>query len=954
MELSKELIQEFASATNDTPPKETETTCYGTARFVNDVGYVTLDGAEQMTPAIFTCEAHDGDRVLVLLKARKALVIGNISSPVLTVGILKANVGIIVQGYLTTNANRTLYNDWVNTGMTISSGGIGGYGNQGKWYMTNSGKLYAEDAYIRGDIQATSLNLSSNISATLIDGLAAVATSGSYTDLSGKPNIPNVDYLSYYFDSNGILRLGTTSEGNRGFWVARDGLLQAYNAVIYGTIYASAGRIGGLEISSNAIKTLNADVTANGQNNIAFSSSSFTRTVAGASRSNLKLAIGSGFGVDRDGTLYATNAYIRGDVQATSLNLTTAAQTSLQNTIDGRISANAPDLTIYISKGGVIGTQPTSGATGFVVSTAGLLQASNAIIYGEIHASSGNIGGLKLSNGALYTDGHSAWNTNADGVFINDTYVSLGNNNKRSYIKSDGSFQFGGPNGITFAGSKVVMGSSVEITFDTPSNVLTTSNWSNTITTTSINNMGVTAISLNANTTNSGTIHAGTNSGSGYPFNVASNGDMTATSANITGTVNARSGEFGPANANYKITIGSSTASGVRHSAIYYAMTSLSSTTATGFYIGTDGFALGGGKFKVTSGGALTATDATITGSFKSGTPVNNEYPFQVTTAGVMTAKGATVKGRIDAYSGTFGAENATNKINIGTNTTHASIYYAMTSLSSTTSSGFYIGTDGIALGGGKFKVTSAGKLTASDADITGTIKAKSLTVNDYISVSSTAESGSILYNTTFILRYTTGSWNSYVDDYYPDNIPPGGTYRLMTTNAGLSIGGNLDVGTNKLIGRTVECSGLSTHTLCVDQGERINSFSGVSAVEGYILMCRLHITKTYIDHPIEIRYLVRNAKAIETITIRFTGVSTTDPAVALFTYFCNGQDTAANAWIDKESAGNWDIYIKKNSSYGVVTPISVAKAVSSPDIYWIGDQVNTLPDTATQATKVG
>ena len=56
---------------------------------------------------------------------------------------------------------------------------------------------------------------------------------------------------------------------------------------------------------------------------------------------------------------------------------------------------------------------------------------------------------------------------------------------------------------------------------------------------------------------------------------------------------------------------------------------------------------------------------------------------------------------------------------NIGT----SKLYNGLATLSGTTD-GVYLGTDGIALGGGKFKVTKAGLLTATNANITGTITA--------------------------------------------------------------------------------------------------------------------------------------------------------------------------------------------------------------------------------------
>ena len=115
---------------------------------------------------------------------------------------------------------------------------------------TFSGTLSAATGSFTGAVTATSLTLGSGvrIGASKVDGLANVATSGSYDDLSDKPDIPTD--LNLYIKTDGTI--GTLTEevqnipaGAKGFKVSSDGLLQASNAIIYGNIYASAGTIGG-------------------------------------------------------------------------------------------------------------------------------------------------------------------------------------------------------------------------------------------------------------------------------------------------------------------------------------------------------------------------------------------------------------------------------------------------------------------------------------------------------------------------------------------------------------------------------------------------------------------------------------------------------------------------------------------------------------------------------------
>lgn len=107
--------------------------------------------------------------------------------------------------------------------------------------------------------------------------------------------------------------------------------------------------------------------------------------------------------VNLKGTVYATGGSFTGDIVANSLTLDSGVS------IDGsKITglsydnlSNKPDLTIYIKKDGTIGSTPSEGYTGFQVSSSGLLRASNAVIYGTIYASSGNIGGCNISGGLL-------------------------------------------------------------------------------------------------------------------------------------------------------------------------------------------------------------------------------------------------------------------------------------------------------------------------------------------------------------------------------------------------------------------------------------------------------------------------------------------------------------------------------------------------------------------------
>ena len=129
---------------------------------------------------------------------------------------------------------------------------------------------------------------------------------------------------------------------------------------------------------------------------------------------------------------------------------------------------------------------------------------------------------------------------------------------------------------------------------------------------------------------------------------------------------------------------------------------------------------------------------------------------FTVTDTGTITATGANL------LTATIG--NATNKITIGTGTSgHSSVRYGLTTLSDTSHDGFYIGTDGIALGKGVFKVTNTGTVTATDAHITGEIVATSGRIGGI-----DIENGTLKYSS--IPMSSLGGAENYAETNYVDN----------------------------------------------------------------------------------------------------------------------------------------------------------------------------------------
>lgn len=83
----------------------------------------------------------------------------------------------------------------------------------------------------------------------------------------------------------------------------------------------------------------------------------------------------------------------------------------------------------------------------------------------------------------------------------------------------------------------------------------------------------------------------------------------------------------------------------------------------------------------------------------------NNNTVFKATSSGIE------ISGKVTATSGKIGG------FTIGT----SALYNGMNNINST-SNGVYVGTNGISVGGGKFKVTSSGAVSAANMTLTGTL----------------------------------------------------------------------------------------------------------------------------------------------------------------------------------------------------------------------------------------
>ena len=225
----------------------------------------------------------------------------------------------------------------------------------------------------------------------------------------------------------------------------------------------------------------------------------------------------------------------------------------------------------------------------------------------------------------------------------------------------------------------------------------------------------------------------------GFTLYSGSKAVFTCNSSGITvdGSITARSGYIG--NGSSGFTIGNTFIKNNKDSP---------TDTKTGVYIGTNGIGVGNGVFSVdTSGnlvakGNITARSGYI-GNGSSGFTIGNTYiknnkdsptdaktGVYIGTNGIgvgngifsVTTSGLTIKGKVTATSGYIGSD--TSGFEIGS----TYLRNGMTSYSDTSHNGVFIGTNGIALGKGNFKVDSNGNLYANNGTFNGSIKAEKIT----------------------------------------------------------------------------------------------------------------------------------------------------------------------------------------------------------------------------------
>lgn len=259
--------------------------------------------------------------------------------------------------------------------------------------LTKEGKLIAKGADIAGHITATSLTLGSGVTIPA-------------SKLSG---------MDVYIAKDGTVG-STPSDGSTGFKVSSNGLLTASNAIIYGTIYASEGKIAGWNITDSYIDSTVSDskqrlylASAND------SSMYWMRTFDKDENATFSLTKEGQLvakGVDVEGKITASSGTIGswsiGDmdnytesIYTTYCAASTPSSSNPEYAVFMRGKGEATTIAIGVKKRTSSSTSWNDADNPFYVRKDGYVKMENAHVTGTINSSSGKIGGFVINNERL-------------------------------------------------------------------------------------------------------------------------------------------------------------------------------------------------------------------------------------------------------------------------------------------------------------------------------------------------------------------------------------------------------------------------------------------------------------------------------------------------------------------------------------------------------------------------
>ena len=418
--------------------------------------------------------------------------------------------------------------------------------------------------------------------------------------------------------------------------------------------------------------------------------------------------INQGFSIDKEGNMTAKDGKFSGTITSTNINSSTITGTTVTGgKIIGTVIQNAEtNPTFSVSAEGVItGAAIKGGSIGiggskydaftvdndgnckiskgsisiggnFVVGTNGILTATGANFTGSINAGS-SITGTNISGGTI--TGTTIKNTNNtfsidDNGNISGGSITIGDNFK---VTNDGKLT---AKNASFTGN-INSGSTI-----TGATIKNTSGTFQVDANGNIKGAAITGSSVSGGSITGTTISGGSLS-IGDGFSVNTSGVLTATGANITGTITSTNGKIG-------------------------------------------GYTIGEHKLTATNVGMC--SNSNVEWAFWAGANSGVDAPFHVGHNGYLYASNATITGNITATSGSFTGTITAKQGGIGGFTINETTLKG-TNVGLCSSTGEWAFWAGASTGGASaFHVGHDGKLYSSSANISGSISGSTITASSF------------------------------------------------------------------------------------------------------------------------------------------------------------------------------------------------------------------------------
>lgn len=418
----------------------------------------------------------------------------------------------------------------------------------GSFRVYPDGHLYATSAYIKGDIEATSLKLGSSTFKTV-------------NQLRDQLNIPNLDNINFATTDDVIAELGITvtddnfvilghKVGNysKFFKINTDGLLEAENAIVHGKVYAGGGEIGGWSIgayqirsdgapiydSVNKIKTTHSFVLSSPDDPNTSPEAYWIRAVIKKEKTTSSTTSTDWdvpFCVTKQGILKAKGAQIEGEITATSGKIggwtIGTSWLGYWGSDKHFVLAGPTDNNNYWIRAGNTSTNR------FAVSKNGYLTATGVTISGTITATSGRIGGWNIGD-----ETGSLSKTNGNKVFaINPK--SMDATGAVLYFRDGTNYLF------SVNSSGKLTAKNADIAGKITATEGTIGGWTISSSYLGVSKTGVGSFYIAGPNDISDKWIRAHNSGGSETFAVSKTGVLSATGANISGTITATSGAIG-------------------------------------------------------------------------------------------------------------------------------------------------------------------------------------------------------------------------------------------------------------------------------------------------------------------------------------------------------------------------------------------------------------------------